>query len=295
MPTESLEQFQRCHELAIERLYVLSGVQRFGVAAPDFGEALYRSYRRRAETGPEFEDASEVEAFLASLQVCDLALAIGCRRGSEDAWEEFFARYRGMIDSSARALVSDPVRARDLADSIYADLYGLREAGGYRTSPLDHYHGRSMLAAWLRVVIARRQADLWRAERSSEPIDKITERIAIHGVADNGSPDPDGARYLPMLSDALARAIAALDARDRLRLSYYYVHELPLAEIGRLLGEHESTSSRRLAAARGRIRATVEQSLRIDYRLSAEQIEVCFDCASGDWPFNLAQVLSWAK
>ena len=292
MPTESLEQFRRLHQLAIGRLYALSGAQRFGVASPDFAAALYRSYSRRAETGPEFDEASEIEAFLDSLQVCDLALAVGCRQGSEEAWREFFARYRGMIDSSARALVADPVRARDLADSIYADLYGLRESGGLRASPLDHYHGRSMLAAWLRVVITRRQADFWRAERPAEPIDRIAERIAIHTDPHNGSPDAEGARYLPMLSDSLARAIAALDARDRLRLSYYYVHELPLAKIGRLLGEHESTSSRRLAAARGHIRAAVERSLRADHRLSDEQIEVCFGCATGDWPFDLARVLS---
>lgn len=292
MPTESLEQFRRRYHLLIGQLYVQSGAQRFGVAPADFGEALYRSYRRRAETGPEFRDASGIEAFLNSLQVCDLALAIGCRQGSEDAWSEFFARYRGVIDSAARALVSDPVRARELADSTYADLYGLREAGGHRASPLDHYHGRSMLAAWLRVVIARRQVDMWRAERPAAPIEKITERITADGAPHSGSPDPEGARYIPMLSDSLERAIAALDTRDRLRLSYYYVHELPLAEIGRLLHEHESTSSRRLAAARARIRALVEHSLRIDHRLSDEQIELCFDCATGDWPFNLAQLLS---
>ena len=49
--------------------------------------------------------------------------------------------------------------------------------------------------------------------------------------------------------DAASHADPVLDAlapRDRLRLAYYYVEELTLAEIGKLLGEHEATVSRKL-------------------------------------------------
>jgi len=66
----------------------------------------------------------------------------------------------------------------------------------------------------------------------------------------------------------LHKTIDALAPRDRLRLSYYYVQELTLAETGALLGEHESTVSRGLARIRAEIRRNVEGALRKDYGLS---------------------------
>jgi RNA polymerase sigma-70 factor len=292
---ESLAEFQRHYQSTIERLYVQSGAMRFAVTVGEFAQGLRRSYCRRIETGPGFRDAGEAETFLGSLHVADLALAIACRKGRDDAWSELRSRCGNAIESAARGLVRDPIRAREVADSLYADLFGLRQAGGRRLSPLDHYHGRSSLHAWLRAVMVRRGADFWRSQRSLGLIEKTPEQITSDGRVNADEPDPDRARYLPMVDEALTGALSALEAQDRLRLSYHYVHGLKLAEIGRLLGEHESTVSRKLSAARGRIKAEVERSLRADHCLSDEQIERCFEYATGDWVFNLAEALSQAK
>ncbi len=41
-------------------------------------------------------------------------------------------------------------KAREMADSLYADLYGLRESSdGSRRSLFDYFHGRSKLSTWL--------------------------------------------------------------------------------------------------------------------------------------------------
>jgi IS30 family transposase len=98
-----------------------------------------------------------------------------------------------------------------------------------------------------------------------------------------------------MVACELHKTIDALAARDRLCLSYYYVQELTLAETGALLGEHESTVSRRLARTRAEIRRNVEDALRKDYRLNDDQIGRCFEYALGDWPFDLARALEPAK
>ena len=55
--------------------------------------------------------------------------------------------------------------ARELADSIYADLFGLQERDGERRSLFRYFHGRSSLATWLRAVLAQRQVDRVRATR----------------------------------------------------------------------------------------------------------------------------------
>jgi len=84
-------------------------------------------------------------------------------------------------------------------------------------------------------------------------------------------------------------------ARDRLRLSYYYVQDLTLREVGALMGESESTVSRRLADVRLRIRGEVERTLRDDHRLNNDQVTRCLDYAAEDWAFNLEEALAQGK
>ena len=296
MTAESLEQFRRDHRRSIERLYRQSGAEKWTLAETVFADALYRSYARRHESGPEFASSDQIDAFLDSLFVDDLALAAACREGNENAWREFLASYRAVAEGAARALISDSSAARELADSLYADLYGLRQNNGARNSPLDRYHGRSPLSAWLRTVIARRAADVWRATRIHEPMDDAAERSMNHAVCEPQSPmDPQRGRYLAMLCDSLKRTIAKLPPPERLRISYYYLQGLTLAQIGSLMGEHESTISRKLAQTRNTIREQVEKNLSDEYHLSADQISSCFEYATEDWPFNLAEVLAQAK
>lgn len=296
MTVESLEQFRRAHSRTVERLYRQSGGEKWKLALQAFADALYRSYARRHEAGPEFVSSEQIDVFLDSLFVDDLALAAACREGNENAWRDFLANYRSVAEGAARALISDASAARELADSLYADLYGLRQNNGARNSPLDKYHGRSPLSAWLRTVIARRAADVWRATKIHEPMDDAAERSLNHAACEPQTPtDPQRARYLAMLCDSLKRAIAKLPPPDRLRISYYYLQGLTLAQIGTLMGEHESTISRKLMQTRAAIREAVETNLRTEYHLSADQISSCFEYATEDWPFNLAEVLAQAK
>jgi RNA polymerase sigma-70 factor len=297
LTAETLQQFRRDHRGSIERLCRQSGAAKWNLTPETFADALYRSYARRHESGPDFASPDQIDAFLDSLFVDDLALAAACRDGNENAWREFLANYRIVAEGAARALISDSSLARELADSLYADLYGLRQNNGARKSPLDRYHGRSPLSAWLRTVIARRAADFWRATKIHEPMDDAAERSINHAAAcePQAPMDPQRGRYLGMLCASLKHSIAKLPPSDRLRISYYYVQELTLAQIGSLMGEHESTISRKLAQTRARIREDVEKTLSDEYHLSPDQISSCFEYATEDWPFNLAEVLAQVK
>ena len=145
---ESLEQFRLAHGRTIDRLCLKSGAEKWDLSRVAFCNALYRSYARRSETGPSFVSADQIEAFLDSLFVEDLALAAACREGNDNAWRHFLTTYKPLMEGAARGLISDPSAARELADSLYADLYGLRQTNGDRNSPFDRYHGRSPLSAW---------------------------------------------------------------------------------------------------------------------------------------------------
>lgn len=285
----------RQYRSVIERLYSESGAARWKLSESDFADALLRSFARRFDEGAG-PSLSAGTAFLESLHVRDLALAAACLAGVQEAWAAFIKEFRPAAEAIARSLISDSARASEAADSLWADLYGLRDAlRATRKSPLVHYHGRSSLKAWLRVVIARRQVDEWRAARPSEQLELhdngYRDGAAAH-VSDN---DPDRARLLTALGCALNAAIAALEPRDKLRLSYYYVQQLTLAEVATILGEHESTVSRKIAAARVEIRHAVEAALRQEHGLSDDQIDRCFEFAVEDWPFDLGRVLSQAK
>ena len=86
----------------------------------------------------------------------------------------------------------------------------------------------------------------------------MTAETANKISAADDPPDPDRGRYVDSFTQALNSALEALKPRDRMRLNFHYVEDLTLKEIGRLMGEHESTVSRRLARSRAQLRRQVE-------------------------------------
>jgi RNA polymerase sigma-70 factor (ECF subfamily) len=215
----------------------------------------------------------------------DLDLARLCAEGDEQAWERFVREYRPLLYRAADAL-DRTQGARDIADSLYADLYGLKEGAPGRQSLFRYYQGRSSLATWLRAVLAQRYVDRLRGQRRVEP---LADRDPSGQSED---PDPDRARYVGLVRRALAGAVALLTARDRLRLGCYYLQELTLAETGRIMKESEATSSRQLARTRLAIRRDVERQLRDGARLTDDQIAACFASVADDpGPLDLKQVI----
>ena len=231
---------------------------------------------------------------MSALHVEDLALARQCAGGDEKAWERFVLEYRPVLYRAADAL--DPGGgARELADSLYAELYGMQERDGERHSLFHYFHGRSSLATWLRAVLTQRYVDRLRAQRRFESLtDEVAERSAVVASTSAG-PEPRPHDHLALLRRVLAAAVARLIARDRLRLGCYYQQELTLAETGRVLREHEATVSRQLARTRRALRDDVERELRKE-GLSEEDIGSCFDGAGEDsGPLDLREMLAAAE
>jgi RNA polymerase sigma-70 factor len=272
------------------RLHRRAGADRWGVAPGVFLEAL------AGGAGRVFDDRDptprELAHVLESLHLEDLALAVACAAGHDAAWEHFVREYRSILYRSADAI--DPAGgARELADSLYAELYGVNERGGTRRSLFHYYHGRSSLATWLRAVLAQRHVDRIRAHRRLEPLpdEETAPAVAVSAPP----PDPDRPRLLSLIKDGLAEALSRLGARDRLRLGCYYGQELTLAEIGRLTGEHESTVSRHLARTRRTLREDLERQLRHEAKLSDAAIAQCFEYAMDDaGTIDLGEILTAA-
>ncbi len=297
--TESFEQFLKTHTQCVARLYRRAHAERWQISLERFAQALYRSVESRFRgAGPT---SVEVASYLDSLHVEDLGLACACRDANQNAWEHFVTSFRPGLYTAARAIcggrgqgqASEPA-ARELADSIYAELYGLEEREGQRRSLFDYFHGRSKLSTWLHAVLAQRHVDALRAAQRTEPLENESGEVAASSNVQSvlAPLDPDRTRYLSLLQAALTAALTALAPRDRLRLCYYYVQELTLAEIGRLMGEHEATVSRKLDRTRRQLRKRIGSALRANNRLSDAQIRLCYEYALEEWPFDLTRALS---
>jgi len=215
----------------------------------------------------------------------DLELARLCAEGDEHAWERFVREYRPLLYRAADAL-DRTQGAREIADSLYADLYGLKDTGGQRQSLFRYYQGRSSLATWLRAVLAQRYVDRVRVQRKVEPLPDEDTAAPVDEL------DPDRPRYVALVRQALERAVAALTARERLRLGCYYLQELTLAQTGRIMKESEATASRQLSRTRVAVRRDVERQLRDEARLTDDQIAACFASVADDpGPLDLKQVI----
>jgi RNA polymerase sigma-70 factor len=271
---------RRIDEAVVERLYRQANAGRWQVPVDHFAAALEAS-AAKAFAG-RTHSARDLERYLGSLRLEELALACACAAGHDFAWEHFVLEYRPVLYRAADAI--DPSGgARELADSLYADLFGMQVG----RSLFRYFHGRSSLATWLRAVLAQRLVDRARARTRTAPLPD-EEPAAPASQA----PDPDRDRYLPLIHAAFRDALARLDARDRLRLLYYYAQGLTLAQTGRVLREHEASVSRHLSSARKTIRREVERQLR-EAALDPDEIERCFAYVSEDaGPLDLDRLLN---
>lgn len=239
-------------EPLLVELFARSGAARYGISPPEFERVLnvIAAKYLPAEAAPE-----ETRELLVTLRVEELAMARACAAGHEGAWQDFLIKFREKLYDAALAITKDEATGRELADSLYADLYGTTSRDGRRVSKLESYTGRGSLEGWLRTVLAQEFVNRYRKQRrlvSLEEKDEAGVQFAAAEPVAVGAVDP-------RVEAATDEALALLSAEDRFVLAAYFLDGRTLAEIGRMLGVHESTVSRKLekitAALRKRIRS----------------------------------------
>ena len=215
-----------------------------------------------------------VAEFIDGLQADDLCLIVACEQGQESAWSDLVSRFTPTVRSAARSASSNEDAAQDLAQSIWAELYGLRvRADGKPTSKLAYYSGRGSLAGWLRAVVAqlaidhhRKQSRLVQTEEDAD-FDRLARDVddgkeQFLSVA-SGNPEREVSDKLAgaEMQKALAYSMKELSDEDRLLVKLYYFDGLRLREAGAVLGVHEATASRRLTRIHTDLRQHVERIL----------------------------------
>jgi RNA polymerase sigma-70 factor (ECF subfamily) len=192
--------------------------------------------------------------FFRGLRLGDLVLARACAAGNERAWERFIAQHRQPLIRAAIAITGSETLGRDLADQLYAELYGLNTREGERRCPLLSYRGRGSLMGWLRTTLAQRHVDHYRRNRREEPLEDVD------APATEMTPEmPVG--EISQLELAIEDALRERDAEERFLLAAYYLDGQTLLEIARVLGVHEATVSRKLRRATEDTRKQVLRNL----------------------------------
>ena len=270
-------------------MYARSGAERWQVPAERLHAAVERSLAHRF---PVPVTDSETAVYLESLHADDLALACACIDGHDGAWEHFVRELRPQLYHAARTIAGDD--GRELADSLYGELFGLPGKDGVRRSLLAHYHGRSRLITWLRSVLVQRHIDRVRVTRRLEPLDEGAGGSAHAASATTTDPDPERDTLVGHAQRALDAAIDALEAKDRLRLRLYYGQDMTLAAIGRVLGEHEATVSRKLDKARRTLKAETERALAAQ-GLAPAAVARAFELAADAPDLQLDRLLARAE
>ena len=287
----------------LESLYSASRAAEWDLPPKQFAAAVERSVRRR------FADCQltrwMLEEYVETLHIEDLVLASACMGGSDSAWEYFVGEYRGYLRAAAGAITKGShsgADAQELADSLFAELFGLVDGKHGEASLLRYFHGRSSLKTWLRTVLAQRHVDHLRQSRRWESLEQDggEEKPLFTTPPTTPPPDPHRELYLQRFILVLTICLEALDAEDRKRLELYYARENTLAEIGRLLGEHESSVSRNLERTRRELRSKMEEILRNGGPsgepvrrfppMDDAAIALCFEYASEDAPIDFRQI-----
>ncbi|HSO74596.1 MAG TPA: sigma-70 family RNA polymerase sigma factor [Blastocatellia bacterium] len=301
----TVEEFQKAFHKEIRE--VLARVaQRYNVADHEMTAALHTSAKKylgdildqtTGNPGPTPAARKAFGEFSASLNCQDLCLAVACAKGDDSAWEDFYREYRSYMINIARTMTQDAGAAEQLADSTFAELYGLRESGGARVSKFSFYSGRGSLRGWLRAVVFQLSADQHRQTnrlvQTEEPEDM--DRLVRAGPepvrADPSELEFVRERYSGAVSAALRRAIADLDSRERLLLAYYYYDDMTLREIGQVFGVHEATISRWLTKVQKRTRKFVEKGLVRDHGFNRREVSEAIEQAAERMDMNVREYL----
>jgi RNA polymerase sigma-70 factor (ECF subfamily) len=219
-------------------------------------------------------DPARIEKFLDGLHADDLCLVIACERGDQIAWSDLFEGYGATVRSAARSASSNEAMADDVAQSIWADLHGLKmREDGQPAGKLAYYSGAGSLGGWLRAVVGQLAIDQHRRQSRLVQTEEDTdlERLAHDASGESDGPTfhsaqgPEELLAREMASadveKALGRSLGELDDEDRLLMKLYYFDGLRLREAGAVLGVHEATASRRLTRIHGQVRERVESIL----------------------------------
>jgi len=303
--TQATEKYDSAIRDAVTRLISRAENVR-GLAAVDLRPRVDKALGKYLFQEGLTVEHKDVTAFVDEIRADDLCLIIACEKGDEKAWEDLVANFDSTVKSAARKISSNTEDAEDLASSIWAELYGLRQdADGNKKSKLAYYSGRGSLAGWLRAVVSQLAVDQYRKQskyvqiEETREFENLAEESSNHSgnnlVVQHGqSPEElfSEQQTADDVSAALSGAVDSLDAEDKLILKLYYFDDLKLKDIAATFNYHEATASRKLVRVQTDIRKLVEKELKKNHGWSDSEVKKYLADAASKLGVSLEKMLA---
>ena len=160
------------------------------------------------------------------------------RQGANEAFTELVRRHVLLVWGTARRITGDADLARDVAQTVFADLAG--KAGVLPAS--------TFLPGWLHraAVHAARKCVRGNVRRSERELCVLTQP--------DTTPDPTEAQAAATLQPLLDEALALLPDADRDAVLMRYFGDKSFSEIGAALGASDDTAQKRVTRALEKLR-----------------------------------------
>lgn len=186
----------------------------------------------------------------------DALLVQECLRGSQEAWNEFYTRFIGLIRNIVRKrrglLPSD---VEDITQSSFLEL----------ATALKRYVPGNSLTGFVCTVTERVLIDEFRKTKASKR-DGKTEPIEHHDgdqegatmIVSNADPQ-DSQMEKAQLVARLRTALGELDAKCRELIELRYLQEMPFNEVAKIKGATENTVTVQTKRCLDRLRGVYQE------------------------------------
>lgn len=268
------EQSEKLIEEAAKRLLTRASDSR-SLRVEDLSQRIKSAIEKYLLRDDPDTSLETINDFCDSLYADDLCLIVACESGDQFAWNDLVEKFSPTVRSAARSVSGNEDAAEDLAQSIWAELYGLRvRKDGKPAGKISYYSGRGSLGGWLRAVVGQLAVDHHRKvarlvqteedadfDRLARDSNQTNEIFVTAQSVTNPEDNLTVKRATEHIEKALAKAMSELETEDRLLVKLYYFDGLRLREAGVVLGVHEATASRRLTKIHSVLRKRVEAIL----------------------------------
>jgi RNA polymerase sigma-70 factor len=216
------------------------------------------------------------------IHTTDLYLACACVNGVAGAFEAFERRYLADLGGVLRAIDTQPAFIDEVHQLLSEKL---------STSPkLAGYSGSGSLESWVAITAQRAALSLKRHERA--------EKNACSRAADDASAvagDPELAflkeRYRREFEEALVAALAVLSERERVVWRLNLVGGASHARIASMYRVNQSTVTRWVAVARGRVWKELRRHLSARLGIASTEVESLVRLVRSDFNVSISRVL----
>ncbi|MCD8180044.1 MAG: sigma-70 family RNA polymerase sigma factor [Firmicutes bacterium] len=169
-----------------------------------------------------------------------------CKKGSREAFNILFSRYRSQVVNIAYGMLSDKEDAYDAAQEVFIRVY----------KSIESFKEQSSFATWLYRITANVCSDILRKRQKNSNVISINQALDEKKELDirDDSPTPEESMELSERQKAVREAISSLKEEHRIIITLCDFEGLSYDEISEVLSIPAGTVKSRINRARNALK-----------------------------------------